>query len=160
MAADRLKAGMWVAAALRLGDGEGRPGAVLRRGDADGGGVVLHCRDTDTGRTLRHRTGVVVAATGYRTELPPCLGGLGVERDPETGGPRLGRRYAAAWDGPRENRVYVQNAGRLSHGIADPQLALLAWRSAAILNGALGRRAFALDDDGALIEWSRNGDAA
>ena len=73
-------------------------------------------------------------------------------------GPRLGRRYAANWDGPRENRVYVQNAGRASHGIADPQLALLAWRSAAILNDALGRRAFALDDDGALIEWSRNGD--
>ena len=81
-------------------------------------------------------------------------------RDPETGGPRLGRRYAAAWDGPRENRVYVQNAGRASHGIADPQLALLAWRSAAVLNDALGRRAFALDGAGSVIEWSRNGDSA
>jgi hypothetical protein len=44
MATERLKAGLWVAAALRLGDGEGRPGAVLRRGDADGGGVLVVLR--------------------------------------------------------------------------------------------------------------------
>lgn len=43
-ATPRLKAGIWVAAALRLADGEGRPGAVLRRGDADGGGVLVVLR--------------------------------------------------------------------------------------------------------------------
>ena len=48
----------------------------------------------------------------------------------------------------------MQNAGRMSHGIADPQLALLAWRSAAILNDALGRRAFALEDADSVVEWS------
>jgi hypothetical protein len=47
MATERLKAGLWVAAALRLGDGEGRPGAVLRRGDADGGGVLVVLRGRD-----------------------------------------------------------------------------------------------------------------
>ena len=40
----RIKAGIWVAAALRLSDGSGRPGAVLRRGDADGGGVLVVLR--------------------------------------------------------------------------------------------------------------------
>jgi hypothetical protein len=44
MMEQRLKAGFWVAAALRLGDGDGRPGAVLRRGDADGGGVLVILR--------------------------------------------------------------------------------------------------------------------
>ena len=53
----------------------------------------------------------------------------------------------------------MQNAGRASHGIADPQLALLAWRSATILNDALGRGAFALDGENTLVEWSRNGEA-
>lgn len=51
MAEHRLKAGLWVAAALRLGDGDGKPGAVLRRGDADGGGVLV---------VLRGREGLVV----------------------------------------------------------------------------------------------------
>lgn len=136
------------------------PGRSLVACEAAGDAFRLTLREEDTGLHETLAADLVVAATGYRTALPPCLDGLGVAVEPETGAPRLGRRYAAAWDGPRENRVYVQNAGRASHGIADPQLALLAWRSAAILNDALGRRAFVLDGENSLVEWSRNGDAA
>jgi hypothetical protein len=53
MAEQRLKAGIWVAAALRLGDGDGKPGAVLRHGDADAGGVLV---------VLRGREGLTVLA--------------------------------------------------------------------------------------------------
>ena len=51
MGEPRVKAKLWVQMALRLGDGDGRPGAVLRRGDADAGGVLL---------VLRSRTGLSV----------------------------------------------------------------------------------------------------
>ena len=44
MAEARLKAGLWVKAALRLGDVDGRPGMVLRRGDADSGSVLVVVR--------------------------------------------------------------------------------------------------------------------
>ena len=44
MAEARLKAGLWVKAALRLGDGAGRPGMVLRRGDPDSGSVLVVVR--------------------------------------------------------------------------------------------------------------------
>ena len=42
----RVKAGLWVSMALRLGNAAGQPGMVLRKGDADAGGivVVLHGR--------------------------------------------------------------------------------------------------------------------
>ncbi len=42
----RVKAGLWVQMALRMGDLAGQPGMVLRKGDADAGGVlvVLHGR--------------------------------------------------------------------------------------------------------------------
>lgn len=40
----RVKAGLWVRMALRLGDADGRPGAVLRRGDEDAGGVLVVLR--------------------------------------------------------------------------------------------------------------------
>ena len=43
----RVKAGIWVRAALRLGDGAGRPGAVLRRGDEDAGGVLVVLRNRE-----------------------------------------------------------------------------------------------------------------
>jgi lysine N6-hydroxylase len=147
---------------LRKGPPEPRllPGRSLVECEqaASGGGFRLVVQEGDTGLRETVTADVVVAATGYRSALPPCLDGLGIARDGETGAPKLGRRYAVAWDGPRENRVYVQNAGRESHGIADPQLALLAWRSAAILNDVLGRPAFAPESAGSVIEWSRESD--
>ena len=44
MTEPRLKAGLWVKAVLRLGDGDGRPGMVLRRGDPDSGSVLVVVR--------------------------------------------------------------------------------------------------------------------
>ncbi len=44
MAEPRVKAGLWVKMALRLGDAAGRPGVVLRRGDPDAGGVLVVLR--------------------------------------------------------------------------------------------------------------------
>ena len=44
MAEARVKAEFWVQAALRLGNASGRYGVVLRRGDADSGGVLVVLR--------------------------------------------------------------------------------------------------------------------
>lgn len=43
----RVKAGLWVSMALRLGDRDGRPGMVLRKGDPDAGGVLVVLRRRD-----------------------------------------------------------------------------------------------------------------
>ncbi len=51
MADARVKAGLWVSAALRLAFADGRGGAVLRRGDADAGGILV---------VLRARNGLIV----------------------------------------------------------------------------------------------------
>lgn len=51
MAEPRLKAGLWVKMALRMADLDGRSGVVLRKGDADSGGVLV---------VLRGRDGLVV----------------------------------------------------------------------------------------------------
>jgi hypothetical protein len=47
MSEPRVKAGLWVSMALRMGNRDGRPGVVVRKGDPDAGGVlvVLHGRD-------------------------------------------------------------------------------------------------------------------
>ncbi len=47
MTEPRIKAGLWVSMAIRMGDRDGRPGMVLRKGDADSGGIliVLHGRE-------------------------------------------------------------------------------------------------------------------
>ena len=43
----RIKAKLWVQMALRMGDIDGRPGAVLRSGDSDAGGVLVVLRGRD-----------------------------------------------------------------------------------------------------------------
>jgi hypothetical protein len=47
----RIKAGIWVSAALRMGMLENKPGVVVRKGDVDAGGVLVK---------LYGRTGCVV----------------------------------------------------------------------------------------------------
>ena len=37
----RIKAGIWVAASLRLGTLDNKPGVVVRKGDPDAGGVLV-----------------------------------------------------------------------------------------------------------------------
>lgn len=44
MTEPRIKAGLWVKMALRLGQADGRFAAVLKRGDADAGGVLVVLR--------------------------------------------------------------------------------------------------------------------
>jgi hypothetical protein len=47
MAETRLKTEIWVSMAFRLADIAGRPGAMLRRGDRDAGGVLVVLRGTE-----------------------------------------------------------------------------------------------------------------
>jgi hypothetical protein len=44
MTEPQVKAGIWVSMALRMGDIDGRPGAVLRKGDPDAGRVLVVLR--------------------------------------------------------------------------------------------------------------------
>ena len=44
MGEPRIKAGIWVSAALRLGMVQNKPGAVIRKGDPDAGGVAVVLR--------------------------------------------------------------------------------------------------------------------
>jgi hypothetical protein len=51
MSEPRVKVGIWISAALRMADIAGKPGVVVRKGDADAGGVLV---------LLRGRAGVSV----------------------------------------------------------------------------------------------------
>jgi len=63
MAEPRVKAKLWVQMALRLADGRARPGAVLRRGDPDAGGVLV---------VLRNAAGLVVLSQVRAGEGDPA----------------------------------------------------------------------------------------
>lgn len=45
MSTPRIKAGIWVNMALRMGNADGRFGTVIRKGDPDAGGVLVVLRN-------------------------------------------------------------------------------------------------------------------
>ncbi|TQV76126.1 lysine N(6)-hydroxylase/L-ornithine N(5)-oxygenase family protein [Denitrobaculum tricleocarpae] len=106
---------------------------------------------------------VVILCTGYRTRLPeilqPIIGRMEFDNQ---GRPRLDESFKVLWEGPSDRRIYMQNTARHSHGIADPQLSLMAWRSAAIVNDLLGRQVYDIEQCPPAINWiseSRTEDA-
>ncbi|MGW7544693.1 lysine N(6)-hydroxylase/L-ornithine N(5)-oxygenase family protein [Streptomyces sp. NPDC054770] len=99
---------------------------------------------------------IVVLATGFHRQLPRFMEPLR-DRLPLAGDEYIVERdYRIAWDGPDTSRIFVQNAARGSHGVADPNLSLAAWRSAVIINSLLGRDHYALRRQDITLNLSRN----
>ncbi len=74
-----------------------------------------------------------------------------------SGAYRLDTNFRACWDGPADRGIFVQNAGRIDLGIFEPQLSLMAWRSAKIVNALLGQDVFDLEQNPPIVDWLANG---
>jgi lysine N6-hydroxylase len=115
--------------------------------------LVLTFRNLETGAAATVTADAVILATGYRSDPPAVLGGL-LDRIAFVGG-RLSVRedFSLEWDGPDDRRIYVQNAAPHRFGVADPNLSLLSWRSATIVNSVAGQHVYELEDEGGAIDW-------
>lgn len=96
-----------------------------------------------------HFGDVVVLATGFKKEIPDCVEPiLPLLRFDEKRRPIMQKNFQIEWEGPQHSKVYAVNFSRHSHGIAEPQTSLMAWRAATILNDLLGRDHFECKDSG------------
>ncbi|CAI0855441.1 lysine N(6)-hydroxylase/L-ornithine N(5)-oxygenase family protein [Serratia grimesii] len=97
---------------------------------------------------------VVIFATGYEQARPEFLDALS-ERFSTTddGQYRIASDFTLEREGAHENCLFAVNASMHHHGIADPQLSLMAWRAARILNRVLGEDQFDLSTAPAIIQW-------
>lgn len=125
-------------------------------GDKDGYRLIVRNR-FDGGVEVAHADAIVLA-TGYQFKLPDAFAGLQdrIQFDRHNR-PILDDRYCLNWSGPKQNRIFAQNAGRYSHGIADSQLSLMAWRSAHIINSLVGRPHFDLEPHDSQVNWLSSG---
>jgi lysine N6-hydroxylase len=118
-----------------------------------GSGWTVVIRHVSTGQVRTDTADVVVLATGYTHQLPdyvkPLQGRIRFDRQH----PSVRSDFSLVWDGPDDARIYVQNAARHSHGIADPNLSLLAWRSAVIVNSLNGKDLYDVSEPQSMITW-------
>lgn len=104
-----------------------------------GSGYEATIQSPDTNEHAATHADVVVLATGYRATLPDFFQPIKEHITLSEGEPSVDSSFGIEWDGPDENRMYVQNGARQTHGVADSNLSVAAWRSAVILNDVCGR---------------------
>lgn len=97
---------------------------------------------------------IVVLCTGYEYRMPQCLEGLRSRIDFADGAYQVEKDFSIRWDGPKRSKIYVQNAAINSRGIADPNLSLMAWRSANIVNDLMGHPYYEVQDSKDLKLWT------
>ncbi|MDQ1436721.1 MAG: lysine N6-hydroxylase [Acidimicrobiaceae bacterium] len=122
----------------------------LRDSDRD---VLATLRSEETGEVQDLGFDVVVLCTGYEDRLPDALTAVDARLHREDDRIVVRPDYSVAWDGPSNCRVFVQNMAKHSHGIADPNLSLTAWRSAVILNAVVGTEIYGTARDDVTTTW-------
>jgi lysine N6-hydroxylase len=96
----------------------------------------------------------VVWATGFRPAPMDFLAPIADRLEREGEELRVDEDFAVRWDGPRDRRIFVQNAARQQRGLADMNLSLIAWRSQRIVDRLRGVRS--REQLPSFIEWAPN----
>lgn len=121
-------------------------------------GFNMDVKNSLNGLEESHSGTVVILATGFETKLPRCLAPIMDQLNLcEDGLLQLDENFKVQWQGNPENSIYAVNAGLGSHGIADPQLSLAAWRSAKIINDLAGECCFDISESSNVMEWGSEG---
>ncbi|WP_407330754.1 lysine N(6)-hydroxylase/L-ornithine N(5)-oxygenase family protein [Enterovibrio sp. 27052020O] len=98
---------------------------------------------------------IVILATGFESAIPTCIDGLRHQLDLDAQGRfSLNKHFEMNWAHASTHKIFAVNAGIHSHGIAEPQLSLMAWRSACIINHLCNENVFDTDCDCGLIDWA------
>jgi lysine N6-hydroxylase len=117
-------------------------------------GCDLALRDRwSASRTVR--ADVIVLGTGYIYALPEAMRPLADRMSWDRDGLPVRADFSVEWDGPPELRIYAQDAARQMRGVADPNLSLMAWRSAIIANSLLGRQVYDVSGESSVFDFDK-----
>jgi lysine N6-hydroxylase len=104
------------------------------------------------------RADIIVLGTGYSYALPEAMEPLADRISWDRDGLPVRADFSVEWDGPPELRIYAQDAARQTRGVADPNLSLMAWRSAIIANSLLGRQVYDVSGESSVFDFGKTGE--
>ena len=119
------------------------PSRTLKSVSQSDAGYKLELYNNLKSQTETVDADLVILATGFDHSLPPILKQSNVcpVKD-HNGNIPMTANYEMSWDFMAKNHIYMQNFGRNTIGISEPQTSLMAWRSANIINHLLEREYF------------------
>ena len=118
--------------------------AELETADIDpiSGEYLLGFRNTALGKTFSRRSGSVVAATGYKSQVPDFLSPLGDDiRLDSRGRLDVSRHYTINDEGT----IHVLNGEEHTHGVTAPDLGFGPWRASVVLAAVTGREPYPIE---------------
>lgn len=117
------------------------------------GGYLVSTCDYLHHKSLSFEVDCIVLCTGFEYTLPECLDPIAGRIYRNNGSLAIREDFSVEWDGPPSLRIYLQNAARQVRGVADPNLSLMAWRSATIINSILGTTIYDIDQSSSVFGW-------
>jgi lysine N6-hydroxylase len=129
-----------------------RPGCRFEGMEACGREWMLTIKNAFDGQPEAMMADVVILCTGFEYKMPEFLCPLSGRIHWTEDGYCVRRDFSIEWDGPSDQKVYVQNAARRQRGIADPNLSLMAWRSATIINSMMKRQVYDVDQASSMFD--------
>ena len=110
--------------------------------DANTGDYVLRFRNTALDKSFDRRSGSVVSATGYKSQVPVFLAPLGDEiRLDAKGRLDVSRLYTVNDAGT----IHVLNGEEHTHGVTAPDLGFGPWRASVVLSHVTGREPYPIE---------------
>ncbi|WP_199611065.1 lysine N(6)-hydroxylase/L-ornithine N(5)-oxygenase family protein [Flocculibacter collagenilyticus] len=124
-------------------------------------GYQLEVQHGQTHHVSHIHADIVIFCTGFERCIPQCLKHIEPSltladlKNPSLTPDFYIKNYAdqISHSHGSDNRIYMVNAGKSSHGIAEPQLSLAAWRAAKIINSVHGSDLYQLAEEENLIDW-------
>src|SRR5699024_601653 len=111
--------------------------------DPISGEYLLDFRNTALDKTFTRRSGAVVAATGYRSQVPDFLTPLGDEVHLDAHGRLDVSRHYTIND---EGTIHVLNGEEHTHGVTAPDLGFGPWRASVVLARVTGREPYPIEN--------------
>lgn len=122
------------------------------------GGWVLGLHDGFNRINTTIEADVVIFATGTAYKPLPALGPIMNRLAHGEHGFVVQEDYSIQWDGPPSLKIYIQNGAKHCRGIADPNLSLIAWRSAKIVNSLAAECIYDIAESNSVFDFTRSAD--
>ncbi|RXH33558.1 hypothetical protein XH84_09785 [Bradyrhizobium nanningense] len=111
--------------------------------------AVLKC--TETAVTRRVAVDRVILATGFVSNTAPFLDRIMQLACTENGLPKIRADCSLESRIALPGKIYLQNRTRIQHGLQNPNLSLVAYRNATIINSIMGKEFYPLNSNRSML---------
>lgn len=95
---------------------------------------IISLKNLDNDEIENYSVDIIILATGYRSFFPQCVQSFLQSITNDIDNFPLNFDYSLKWQHGNNNKIFLQNNAKHSHGVTDPNISIAAWRNSMIVN--------------------------